>query len=265
MYEYGERTMSISIFRATALALASALACAIAVAQQAKPAGPPPKANYSKLSALPDWRGIWTPDFSPAAGAGGEPPLTPEYRAKYDAFRAASAAGRDGGNGRTSNCLPPGMPRIMLQPYNIEFLFTPDRVTIIQEAYMQVRRVFTDGRPLPEDPDPAFNGHSVGRWEGDTLVVETIGIKEDTQLGRVGVSHSDQLKVVERYRLDPKNPDKLTLEFTHTDPKALTQPWKQSFTFTRHREWEQIEFICAENDRNPVGDDGKTQYILRDQ
>jgi hypothetical protein len=243
------------------LVLGSAAACALAEAQQPMPA--PPPVDYAALKVLPDWRGVWTPDFSPAANAGGEPPLTPEYRARYDAFRAASAAGQDGGNGRVSNCLPPGMPRIMLQPYNIEFLFTPGRVTIIQEAYMQVRRVFTDGRPLPEDPDPAFNGHSVGRWDGDTLVIETIGIKEETQLGRVGVSHSDQLKVVERYRLDPKNPDKLTLEFTHIDPKALKAPWKQSFTFTRHREWEQIEFICAENDRNPVGDNGKTQYLLK--
>jgi hypothetical protein len=258
-----ERDMAAPMLKVLAIALGSAAVFAVAEAQQTKPA--PPKASYAALNALPDWGGVWAPAFSPAASGGGDPPLTPEYKARYDAFRAASAAGRDGGNGRSSNCLPPGMPRIMLQPYNIEFLFTPGRVTIIQEAYMQVRRVFTDGRPLPEDPDPAFNGHSIGHWEGDTLVVETAGIRADTQLGRVGVSHSDQLRVIERYRLDPANPDKLMLEFTFTDPKALERPWKQSYTFVRHREWEQIEFICAENDRNPIGEDGKTQYILGDK
>jgi hypothetical protein len=249
-----------AILRALKIALGSAAACALAEAQQPKPS--PPPADYAALKTMPDWRGIWTPEFSPAAPGGAEPPLTPEYRARYEAFRAASAAGRDGGNGRVSNCLPPGMPRIMLQPYNIEFLFTPGRVTIVQEAYMQVRRVFTDGRPHPEDPDPTFNGHSIGHWEGDTLVVETIGLRDDTSMGRLGVGHSDQLRIVERIRLDPRNPDKLILEFTFSDPKALEKPWTQTFTFARHREWEQIEFICAENDRNPVGDDGKTKYLL---
>jgi hypothetical protein len=95
------------------------------------------------------------------------------------------------------------MPGIMTQPYDLEFLFTPGRVTIIQEAYMQVRRVFTDGRPLPDDPDPTYNGSSIGHWEGDTLVVTTIGLREGGTMGRWGITYSDKVKLTERIHLDP--------------------------------------------------------------
>ena len=74
-------------------------------------------------------------------------------------------------------------------------MFTPGKVTIIQEAYMQVRRIFTDGRPLPEDPDPTYNGSSVGHWEGDTLVATTVGLREGRTIGRWGITSSDQVKL----------------------------------------------------------------------
>jgi hypothetical protein len=246
--------------RAFLFAAAAVLALTAPAAAQTPAAKP---VSYAALDALPDWRGIWLPASGPRTPAD-PPPLSAEYQARYDAHRAASAAGRDKGVTPRSNCLPPGMPRVMQQPYNIEFLFTPGRVTIIQEAYMQVRRVFTDGRPLPEDPDPAFNGHSVGRWDGATLIVETTGVRDDTWLSIIGVSHSDQLKITERISLDSADPDRLVIETTYEDPKALTRPWKQRSAFTRNREWEQIEFICAENDRNPVGEDGRTGFELRE-
>ena len=75
------------------------------------------------------------------------------------------------------------MPGIMTQPYPMEFLFTPGKVTIMIEAYSQWRQIFTDGRKHPEDPDLTFNGHSIGHWEGDTLVVDTVGFTTDTALG----------------------------------------------------------------------------------
>ena len=77
-----------------------------------------------------------------------------------------------------ANCLPPGMPGIMGQPYPMEFLMTPGQVTIVIEAYNQIRHIYTDGRPLPADPDPTFYGTSVGHWEGDTLVAETVGFAQ---------------------------------------------------------------------------------------
>ncbi len=211
--------------------------------------------SYAALDELPDWRGIWLP-MAGTRPRGGEPVLIDEYQERRRAV--------DGTPGRASNCAPPGMPTVMTQPYSIEFLFTPGRVTVIQEAYMQVRRIFTDGRPLPEEPDPAFNGHSVGRWEGDTLVVETIGINESVPLARGGVWHGPDLKITERIFLDEDDRDLLHLEFTLEDPDALAEPWHTSATFRRSREWDQIEFVCTENDRNPVGPDGTTQFILRE-
>ncbi len=208
---------------------------------------------------------MWLPNMGSPLNVSEEPQLTEEYAGRYEAYQAALARGESPElNERASNCLPPGMPGVMTQPYNIMFLFTPGKVTILQEAYMQVRTIFTDGRPLPEDPDPAFNGHSVGRWEGDTLVVETIGIKEGTRLGRIGITHGPDLKITERIHLAEDDPDILVVEFTYEDPDALAAPWRQTTTFRRNREWEQIEFVCAENDRNPIGEDGITDYILNE-
>ena len=105
-----------------------------------------------------------------AGGAGpGGPQLTPAYAAKRQEL-----ASRGAEDNESANCLPPGMPGIMGQPYPMEFLLTPGKVTIVVEAYTQVRHIYTDGRPLPTDPDPKFFGTSVGRWDGDTLVVDTV-------------------------------------------------------------------------------------------
>lgn len=236
----------------TAFALAFVTAAARSDAQVVHPANAE-HVDYAALDKLPDWRGIWLPE----AGAGGkseEAVLNSEYQEQRSA--------EDGVAVRASNCLPPGMPRIMTQPYSLEFLFTPGRVTIIQEAYMQVRRVFTDGRPLPEAPDPSFNGYSVGHWDGDTLVIETIGIKDSVPLVRQGIWHGPDLKVTEHIYLDEENADLLHVDFMLEDPDALAEPWHYSAAFRRSREWDQLEFVCAENDRNPVGPDGKTQFIL---
>jgi hypothetical protein len=243
-----------------ALSLASAFAflgttgAAPSVAQVIHPASAE-DVSYAALDELPDWRGIWLPTGG-TRPSGDDPVLIGEYQARRTA--------EDGVPRRASNCAPPGMPTVMTQPYSLEFLFTPGRVTIIQEAYMQVRRVFTDGRALPEAPDPAFNGHSVGRWDGDTLVIETIGIDESVPLVRGGVWHGPDLRITERIFLDEADRDLLHLEVTLEDPDALAEPWHTRASFRRSREWDQIEFICAENDRNPVDADGNTQFILRD-
>lgn len=216
--------------------------------------------DYAALNKLPDWRGIWTPNFSPLGSANAPPQLKGDYLKRYEASRANPQAA----SAKSSNCAVPGMPGVMMMPYDIEILFNPGRVTIIQEAYMQVRRIYTDGRPLPTDPDPTFNGSSVGHWEGTTLVIETIGIRSEIPI-TFGAGHSEALKITERLHLDKDDPDKLIDELTFEDPKALKKPWHQTLSFTRHREWDQLEFICNENDRNPIGADGKTEFILRDQ
>jgi hypothetical protein len=180
--------------------------------------------------------------------------LTPEYAARRDALRAQAREDNE-----TANCLPPGMPGIMNQPYPMEFLLTPGKLTIVIEAYTQVRHIYTDGRKLPEDPDEKFFGTSIGHWEGDTLVVETVGFSPLTQLA-AGIPHSDSMKILERFRLT--DPDTMSIETTITDPKALTAPFTSSRTLKRHRNWTIAEYICEENNHNFVDDSGKAGIKL---
>ena len=174
-------------------------------------------------------------------------------------MRAAAARSPQPEDNNTANCLPPGMPGIMTQPYPMEFLMTPGKVTIIIEAYTQVRHIYTDGRPLPEEPDPKFFGTSIGRWEGDTLVAETVGFNDHVQLAR-GVPHSDKMKIVERFKLT--DTDTMTIETTITDPGVIAAPYTTTGTLRRHRDWTVSEYICEENNRNYVDQAGKAGINL---
>jgi len=223
------------------------------------------RVEYAALQKLPDWRGIWAPIMGDKAAPKPEiPQLKGKYKAHYDEIQQLIKSGDPEAltrvERRQSACEPPGMPGIMTQPYDLEFLFTPGRVTIIQEAYMQVRRVFTDGRPLPADPDPTYNGASVGHWEGDTLVVTTVGLREGGTMGRWGITYSDKVRLTERIHLDAKNKDVLVVENSFEDPNALVAPWHSVARFRRQRGLDQIEFVCAQNDRNPLGADGKPEF-----
>jgi hypothetical protein len=213
----------------------------------------PTAADWAALAKLPDFTGVW--EISPGArGAASRPSLTPAYEAKRKAFLAAAPE-----DSETANCLPAGMPGIMGQPYPMEFLLTPGKVTIVIEAYTQVRHIYTDGRPLPDDPDLEFHGTSVGRWEGDTLVVETVGFSPLTQIER-GVPHSGAMKIVERFRL--ADPDTMSIQTTITDPEVLAAPYTSSRTLSRHRNWTIAEYICEENNRNFVDEKGKAGINL---
>jgi hypothetical protein len=221
---------------------------------------PPGAAEWTALAKLPDLTGVWE---APTVGRGGggraggppaTPQLTPAYAAKKRELDARNAEDTD-----AANCVPPGMPAIMGHPYPYEFLITPGKVTIVGEAYMQVRHIYTDGRPLPADPDPTFNGTSIGRWEGDTLVVDTIGFSPQTMLAR-NTPHGDQMRIRERFRLS--GPDTMTIETTVTDPDALTVPWTTTRTLARHRDWTVREYICQENNRNFLDAQGKAGVRL---
>jgi len=159
------------------------------------------------------------------------------------------------------------MPSIMNNPYPVEFLFTPGKVTIAIEIYSQMRRIYTDGRAHPENLEPSFNGHSIGHWEGDTLVIDTVGLLPDTPLDFVGdlssfiaMDHSDQMHVVERIRLT--GPDTLSITTTVTDPKALTKPWTYTRTSARNRQWNIQEYVCEQNNRMSVDESGHANYNL---
>jgi hypothetical protein len=257
--------------------LAAALAFGPAAAAQVVVRTAPTVADWAALAKRPDFTGVWETapgggrggggrGAAPAGasagragrggGQGGGPSLTPAYAAK--AQTQASQTNKPEDN-QTANCLPPGLPGIMGQPYPIELLLTPGQMTIVIEAYTQVRHVYIDGRLLPQDPDPNFNGTSVGRWEGDTLVVESVGF---AQVPRgLSFPYSDKLKIVERFQL--ADPDTLTIETTIIDPEALTMPYSMgSRTFKRHRSWTIAEYICEENNRNFVDNNGKAGINL---
>jgi len=263
--------------------LAAAVACATVAVGQKVARKAPTAEDWTALAKLPDFTGVWEAGFggggrgaatakgpgpagavpagregqAPAGRAGGRggpgragPSLTPEYAAKA----AAKPAGAALQESLTANCLPPGLPGIMGQPYPMEFLLTPGQVTIVIEAYNQIRHIYTDGRPLPEDPDPTFYGTSVGHWEGDTLVAESVGF-EDVARG-LTFPYSDKMKIVERFHLTA--PDTMSIETTIVDPKALTTPYSMGTrTLIRHRSWTIAEYICEENNRNYVDANGK--------
>ena len=244
----------------------------------------PTAADWEAIAKLPDFTGVWEAGGggggrgaapaagAPAAGAPGAAPrgagraggrggagrggpsLTPEYAAKAKATPPSTAE-----ENLTANCLPPGLPGIMGQPYPLEFLLTPGQVTIISEAYTEVRHIYTDGRPLPDDPDPNFYGTSVGHWDGHTLVVDSVGF---AQVPRgLNFPYSDKLKITERFQLT--DPDTMSIETTVTDPLALTMPYSMGTrTLRRHRNWTLAEYICEENNRNGVDENGKAHINL---
>jgi hypothetical protein len=233
----------------------------------------PTAADWAALGKLPDFTGVWeiplgggaargaAPGANRAGGGRGpaaQPSLTPEFAAKAKAEADARQAAKAEDN-LSANCLPPGMPGIMSQPYPIEMLMTPGQVTIVVEAYTQVRHIYTDGRPMPEDPDPSFDGTSIGHWEGDTLVVETMGF-EPVPRG-INFPYSEKMKIVERFKLD--DPDTLNVETTIQDPLALTKPFPMgNRIFKRHRSWTISEYVCEENNRNFVDEKGKAGINL---
>lgn len=237
---------------------AASAALMLAAAAQAQDAAIPRADGYAELERLPDWTGVWAPDWSLLFGAGGagppaQPQLTPASAEKLAAFRAKQEAeGVD--QHAQAHCIPPGMPGIMRQPYPIEILFTPGRVTIFAETYAQARRIYTDGRALPEDPDALFNGTSVGRWDGDTLRVETVGFTDLAGDIAAGIPHGPNMKIAERVWLE--KPDVLRFETTITDPDVLTAPFVQQLAFRRQPGWEIREYVCEENNRLTSGEGG---------
>ncbi len=241
-------------------AAAAILAVAATTPSHAQDGQVPRAEAYRELAELPDWSGVWQPDWSALFGPGGRPTpkLLPEAQAKYDAFVAAKEEGRNL-QGADANCIPPGMPRIMQMPYPVEFLFSPGRVNIAAETYSQMRRIYTDGRGLPEDPDPFFNGHSVGRWDGDTLVVDTIGFSPLTTIAE-GVGHSDRMTIHERIWLE--NPKRIIIEMTIEDPQVLAAPFVIRQPYDRKDDWEIREYICQENNRDAADAEGRASLDL---
>ncbi len=253
------KTLRRTVFGALALSFGAAVYAA-GDASQTAPLAATPQGHYAALDKLPDWGGVWTLNFPVPGTKRQMPMLKGKYLADYEAFKKDMEAHHGMARKKhANNCTPPGMPYLMgVAQYPIEFLFTPGRVTLHHEAWMQWRVIFTDGRGHP-DMEPSFNGHSIGKWEGDTLVVDTVGIKPTVPL-MPGMYHSDKVHIVERFGLDPKNADTMRVQITVDDAVALEKPYTNTLAFTRSRDADLLEFICAENDRNPVDESGETTF-----
>ncbi len=179
----------------------------------------------------------------------------------FERHLADAAAGKPTGD-PTAGCLPPGMPRIMTMTYPMEITMGLDRIMIYAEWDEQVRRIFTDGRPLPVDPDPTYNGESVGHWEGDLLLSTAYGFRLETNMEASGLPKSDKAIAYERIWL--ADDDTLRDEFTLVDPVALAKPWTVTKTYKRAPpDLEILPYVCLENNRNPIGPDGSIQVILQ--
>jgi len=213
----------------------------------------PTAADWAALAKLPDWSGVWTP--APLVNQGAAFTAPPAWTAKAaDRVARMQALDRAGTPDNIYiNCLPEGLPSFDLMTLNAaEFLFTPGRVTLLSEFDgNRLRRIYTDGRGHPDDPDPTFSGHSTGRWEGDTLVIDTVGIKPQAFIPLaqdVGVPNNGDLHVIERIHLIA--PDKLQIELTVIAPHVLTRPWTTSRVWTRSRlrKFDIVEASCRQGD-----------------
>ena len=181
-------------------------------------------------AALPfaahDLSGVW--QLAPGGGGQGPgdnfPSLTPWGQAKYDANKPGyGPKAAPGGNDPILKCDPTGFPRILFVIWPFEIIHIPGRILMFFEGQHTIREIWMDGRKLPDDPDPAWYGYSAGKWEGDMLVVETIGFNDKTWLGAQGQPHSDQMRTIERYRRVDHN----TIQFNLIidDPKTYTKTW----------------------------------------
>jgi len=186
--------------------------------------------------------------------------LKPEYAKAYEARRTAEAEAVKRGEPVATPailCLPYGMPRMMtVASYPLEILQTAGQVTIITEAFSEVRRVYVDQPQLPIDEvPPGFYGHSVGRWDGDTFVIDTVGIKQSV-LSYNMLPHSEQMRITERMRL--VTPDVLHDQITIEDPVVLEKPFTYTLGFRRLPKYEMVEFVC-ENNREYVDEQGRVR------
>ena len=226
--------------------------------------------GLSAQTRTPDIGGAWVPA---GGGRGLDPKLAPApatpmvlkapYAKAYEAQRQADAEATKRGEPPASDavhCRPYGFPRMMaVASYPLEILPTPGQITMVTEAFSEVRRVYMNQQQLPIDEvPPGYYGHSVGRWEGDTLVVDTVGIKESVP-GYNGMPHSPQMRIVERIRLVA--PDVLHDQITIEDPVVLEKPMTYTLVYRRLPDYKMVEFIC-ENNREYVDEQGRVRMKL---
>ncbi len=211
------------------------------------PKGPTPRLADGK----PDLSGVWNGggpvgDLAQGLAKGETIPILPEALALMKS--------RDSKDDPEANCLPTGVPRIAPYPWRI--VQTPTHIFFLFEGNIHsYRQIFMDGKPHPKDPDPSWYGDSRGHWEGDTLVVDTIGFNDKFWFDFRGHPHTEQLHTIERYtRTDLGT---LVNDVTIDDPGDYSKPFTLHFTARMRPNEELMEYICQENNQDPTHIKGK--------
>jgi hypothetical protein len=241
------------------------------------------RSNVS-VADQPDFSGTWerytpprVPNAPPASGTpgaggglgptfgGAPPPLKPEFAAAYEAdVRMRQEAERRGEPipSVSAQCIPEGMPGMMIALFPMEVLQTRGQLTIVQESFSQIRRIYIgEDPPAVEDAEPTFFGHSGARWEGDTLVVETVGIKDSVRYRNA--PHSAAMRIVERMRM--LDADRFENQITVVDPEYLAAPWSWTWTYQRKPGYKMYEYVCEDNREFVDPDTGAQRMRFRNQ
>jgi hypothetical protein len=220
----------------------------------------PPRASNAPSSGTPSAGGGLGPTFG-----GAPPPLKPEFAAAYEAdVRMRQEAERRGEPIPSANaqCIPEGMPSMMIALFPMEVLQTRGQLTIVQEAFSQIRRIYIgEDPPAVEDAEPTFFGHSGAKWDGDTLVVETVGIKESVRYR--SAPHSAAMRIVERMRM--LDADRFENQITVVDPEYLTGPWSWTWTYQRKPGYKMYEYVCEDNREFVDPDTGAQRMRFRNE
>jgi hypothetical protein len=237
------------------LGILLALNGALSLAAQEKKSESPTKTSSS--SQAQDLSGVWMRDAPPATALQywiyelnqEEPPMTPwglaKFREAKSSFGAHQYPIEETNDPVLRKCDPPGVPRVYMHPFPFQFIQTPGEIVMLFEVDSLRREIYTDGKPRDPGLVPLWMGSSIGTWEGDTLVVDTINFNDKTWIDRVGHPHSDQLHVIERFRRPDH--DHLIDDITVDDPKAYTKPWSAHLEF-KLRPWKLTEQFCEDGE-----------------
>lgn len=229
-------------------------------AQSAKGSSQPSKKppSWQEIARWPDLTtGMWQEKMHLEPGGGGFAPMAmPKLTAKAQAIldekrKQVTAPGGE-------SCKPPGMPGMVLQGYSLGFYYAQNAVFMMTDMdNLWLRRIFTD-RSTHGDPDPSWQGHSIGHWEGDTLIIDTVAILPEAELA--GVPSNGSTHIVERLRLT--EPNTLQYKITVTNPDVFTTPWEMTKTFNRRKDWEIQDAWCGEDNRSSVDEKGNVRLDL---
>jgi hypothetical protein len=216
-------------------------------------AGKPPETAQPAAASGRDLNGVWTvhmPEANPwinYAFRKDEPPMTPWAETRYEAAKPTfgpKAVPVERTNDPVYECLPPGIPRLYLHFLPMEIIQVPGRVLELFEFDDTMRQIWLNRTKHPADLKPTYLGDSIGHWEGNTLVVDTVGFNAKSWVDRIGHPHSEKMHLVERIRRT--GPKTLLVDLTITDPVAYTKPWSGTLIFLQHPTWHIDEYACMD-------------------